>query len=363
MVSPNIIPAIATRTINFEKVRLLFVVIRLARNKGKFKFDIFFYLRKGKECIPKFSEFSFMSIIFMGTPEFAVASLQALLNSGEKIVGVVTAPDKPAGRGQKIQESAVKKFALLNHLPVLQPTNLKDPDFINELKNYEADLQVVVAFRMLPKAVWNMPPKGTINLHASLLPQYRGAAPINHAIMNGEIESGVSTFLLQHEIDTGNILFSEKTPILPDDTAEDLHDKLMDIGAQLLVKTVRAIYKGEIEGTPQPQNDEQLKTAPKIHKEDCLINWDRPAQEVYNFIRGLSPYPTAFTFLEDKFLKVYKAAPEYTQVTEKPGTPLSDGKTYLKFACQDGYIHIINLQIQDKKRMSVSDFLRGYRLK
>lgn len=304
-----------------------------------------------------------MSIIFMGTPEFAVASLQALLNAGEKVVAVVTAPDRPAGRGQKIQESAIKKFALENNLPVLQPTNLKDPDFIEQLRNYEADLQVVVAFRMLPKAVWDMPLKGTINLHASLLPQYRGAAPINHAIMNGETESGVSTFLLQHEIDTGNILFSEKTPILPDDTAEDLHDKLMNVGAQLLVKTVRAIYEGNIEGTPQPENNELLKTAPKIHKEDCRINWDRSVQEVYNLIRGLSPYPTAFTLLEDRTLKIYKAKPEFIQVNEKPGTPLSDGKTYLKFACRDGYIYIMDLQIQDKKRMSISDFLRGFRLK
>src|SRR5690606_31995517 len=184
---------------------------------------------------------------------------------------------------------------------------------------------------------------------ASLLPQYRGAAPINHAIMNGETESGVSTFLLQHEIDTGNILFSEKTPILPDDTAEDLHDKLMNIGAQLLVKTVRAIYEGNIEGTPQPENND-LKTAPKIHKEDCRINWDRSVQEVYNLIRGLSPYPTAFTLLEGKILKIYKAKPEFIQVNEKPGTPLSDSKTYLKFACKNGYIHIQDLQIQDKKR-------------
>ena len=304
-----------------------------------------------------------MSIIFMGTPEFAVASLQALLNAGEKIVAVVTAPDKPAGRGQKIQESAVKKFAVANHLPVLQPTNLKDPDFIEQIRNYGADLQVVVAFRMLPKAVWNMPPKGTINLHASLLPQYRGAAPINHAIINGETESGVSTFLLQHEIDTGNILFSEKAPILPDDTAEDLHDKLMKIGAQLLVKTVQAISKGTIEGIPQPESNEQLKAAPKIHKEDCRINWDRPVQEIYNLIRGLSPYPTAFTLIEEKILKIYKAKPEFIQVNERPGTPLSDGKTYLKFACKDGYIHILDLQIQDKKRMGVSDFLRGFRLK
>jgi len=304
-----------------------------------------------------------MSIIFMGTPEFAVASLQALLHAGENVVAVVTAPDKPAGRGQRIQESAIKKFALANHLPVLQPTNLKDPNFIEQLKSYKADLQVVVAFRMLPEIVWSMPPKGTINLHASLLPQYRGAAPINHAIINGETESGVSTFLLQHEIDTGNILFSAKTPILPNDTAEDLHDKLMNIGAGLLVKTVQAIYNDEVEGTPQPKNDGQLKTAPKIHKEDCRINWERSVQEIYNLIRGLSPYPTAFTFIEDKVLKIYKANPELIQVSEKPGTYLSDGKTYLKFACKDGYMHVLDLQIQGKKRMNITDFLRGFRLK
>jgi len=299
----------------------------------------------------------------MGTPEFAVASLEALINAGEKIVAVVTAPDKPAGRGQKIHESAVKKFAIANHLPVLQPSNLKDPIFIEELRNYKADLQVVVAFRMLPEIVWDMPPKGTINLHGSLLPQYRGAAPINHAIINGETESGVSTFLLQHEIDTGNILFSEKVAIKPNDTAEDLHDSLMEIGAQLLVKTVKAVKEGNIEGETQPEDVGQLKAAPKIHKEDCRINWDKPVQEVYNFIRGLSPYPTAFTTLENKFFKIFKAQAEKARVQEKPGTPISDGKTFLKFACKDGYINVLDLQIQDKKRMNIADFLRGFKLK
>jgi len=298
----------------------------------------------------------------MGTPEFAVASLQALLNAGEEIVAVITAPDKPAGRGQKLQESAVKKYALSQNIPVLQPTNLKDPNFIEELKSYNADLQVVVAFRMLPQVVWSMPAKGTINLHGSLLPQYRGAAPINHAIINGETESGVSTFLLQHEIDTGNILFTEKVIILPDDTAEELHDSLMKTGAQLLVKTVKAVKEGKVEGQPQPEDKGQLKAAPKIHKEDCRIDWNKPVKEVYNFIRGLSPYPTAFTTVENKILKIYKAKPELTPVTEVPGTPTSDGKTYLKFACQDGYIHVVDLQIQDKKRMNVADFLRGFRL-
>jgi len=299
----------------------------------------------------------------MGTPEFAVASLEALINAGEKIVAVITALDKPAGRGQKIHESAVKKFATAQGLTVLQPTNLKDPHFIEELRKYKADLQVVVAFRMLPEIVWDMPPKGTINLHGSLLPQYRGAAPINHAIINGETESGVSTFLLQHEIDTGNILFSEKVAIQPDDTAEDLHDKLMDIGAQLLVKTVQSVKKGNIEGEAQPEDIGQLKMAPKIHKEDCRIDWNKPVHEVYNFIRGLSPYPTAFTTLENKFFKIFKAQPEKALISEKVGTPVTDGKTFLKFACQDGYIHVLELQIQDKKRMSIADFLRGFKLK
>lgn len=303
-----------------------------------------------------------MPIVFMGTPEFAVASLEALLNAGEDVAAVITAPDKPAGRGQKLQESAVKKFAHAHQLPVLQPTNLKDPAFLSELKAFQADLQVVVAFRMLPEVVWNMPPKGTINLHASLLPQYRGAAPINHAIINGETETGVSTFLLQHEIDTGNILFSEKVAIGPDDTASDLHDKLMTVGAGLLVDTVKAVQKGEIAGQPQPMDRGDLKPAPKIHKEDCLIDWNQPVRKVYNFIRGLSPYPTAYTSLEGKVLKIYGASPEESPVEQNPGTVDSDGKSYLKFACNDGYIRVTDLQIQNKKRMSVTDFLRGYRL-
>ena len=301
-----------------------------------------------------------MSIIFMGTPEFAVASLAALIDAKEKIVAVVTAPDKPAGRGQKLHESAVKKYAKTRNLPILQPTNLKDPVFLETLKSFGADLQVVVAFRMLPEIVWNMPRMGTINLHGSLLPQYRGAAPINHAIINGETETGVSTFLLEHEIDTGKILFSQRVPILPDDNAEQLHDKLMITGAQLLVKTVKALKDGTAEGQTQ-SNNMQLKSAPKIHKNDCKIDWEKPVNEVYNFIRGLSPYPTAFTSLSDKNLKIFAALSEKAPVSEKPGTPLSDGKTFLKFACQDGYIHVTDLQIQDKKRMNIADFLRGFK--
>lgn len=302
-----------------------------------------------------------MKIVFMGTPDFAVASLEALLNAGENIVAVITAPDKPAGRGQKMQSSAVKTFAVAHNIPILQPLKLKDPAFLEELKTFDADLQVVVAFRMLPEVVWNMPPKGTINLHASLLPQYRGAAPINHAIINGEKVTGVSTFFLTHDIDTGNILFSEKVDILPEDTAGDLHDKLMITGAQLLTSTVKALEQGSFKETAQPQDNAGLKQAPKIFKEDCIINWEQSTLKVNDFIRGLSPYPTAYTTLHDKVLKVFKAIPELADVEETPGILISDEKTFIKFACKDGYIHIEDLQLQGKKRMKTEDFLRGYR--
>ncbi|WP_118196250.1 methionyl-tRNA formyltransferase [Albibacterium indicum] len=303
-----------------------------------------------------------MSIIFMGTPDFAVASLKALLDAGEKVVAVVTAPDKPAGRGQKLHQSAVKRYAQEQSLAIMQPTNLKDPDFLSELKSYQAELQIVVAFRMLPEVVWSMPKKGTINLHASLLPQYRGAAPINHAIINGEKESGVTTFLLQHEIDTGNILFSEKVPISNNDTAGDLHDELMKVGAQLLVKTVQAIKQNKIEGTPQQTDKETLKSAPKIHKDDCKINWAQSAKNLHNFIRGLSPYPTAYTRLNGKILKIFKASPIYEKPDIAVGDYKSDGKSFLRYACTDGYIDVEVLQIEGKKRMSVTDFLRGYQI-
>lgn len=301
-----------------------------------------------------------MSIIFMGTPDFAVASLKALLDAGVKVVAVVTATDKPAGRGQKLQQSAVKRFAVEQGLPVMQPTNLKDPEFLRELKSYKADLQVVVAFRMLPEAVWNMPEKGTINLHASLLPQYRGAAPINHAIINGEKESGVTTFLLQHEIDTGNILFSEKVNIASDATAGDLHDDLMNVGAALLVKTVHALKNGEAVGRPQQAESNTLKPAPKIHKVDCKIDWSQSVEDVYNFIRGLSPYPTAYTYLQGKTLKIFQARPIYETPNIPAGDFTSDGKHFLHFACKDGYVAIETLQIEGKKRMGTADFLRGY---
>ncbi|SFA53584.1 methionyl-tRNA formyltransferase [Pedobacter suwonensis] len=302
-----------------------------------------------------------MKIVFMGTPDFAVASLDALVQANFDVVAVVTAPDKPAGRGQKLSESAVKKYAVEKGIPVLQPEKLKNPEFIEQLKSYQADLQVVVAFRMLPEVVWNMPPKGTINLHGSLLPQYRGAAPINHAIINGEKESGVTTFFLTHEIDTGNIILSESTPIADNETAGDLHDKLMHIGANLLVKTLKAIEAGEVSEQPQPQSG-NLKHAPKIFKEDCKIDWNNPVQMIYNLIRGLSPYPTAFTFLNDKTLKIFKAEIEHKEPGIVAGGFLTDGKTFLKFAAKDGFIKLLNIQYEGKKRMPIEDFLRGIRL-
>ncbi|WP_316842383.1 methionyl-tRNA formyltransferase [Pedobacter gandavensis] len=302
-----------------------------------------------------------MRLVFMGTPDFAVASLNALVEAGFNVVGVVTAADKPAGRGQKLQESAVKQYAVAKGLKVLQPLKLKDPEFIQELKDLQADLQVVVAFRMLPEMVWDMPAKGTINLHASLLPQYRGAAPINHAIINGEKESGVTTFFLKHEIDTGDIIFSERVAIGEDETAGELHDQLMNVGAGLLVKTVKAIEEGNYKEQAQVQSD-SLKHAPKIFKEHCLIDWDQPAKTVYNLIRGLSPYPTAYTKLGDKNLKIFKAELDNEMPDIATGKFLSDGKTYLKFAAKDGYIKLTDLQYEGKKRMTVEEFLRGMRL-
>lgn len=302
-----------------------------------------------------------MRIIFMGTPDFAVASLTALLEAGEEIVAVITTPDKPAGRGQKMHQSAVKKYAVARGLPVLQPEKLRSPEFITELQSYQADLQVVVAFRMLPEVVWNMPPLGTINVHASLLPQYRGAAPINHAIINGETYTGVTTFLLQHEIDTGNVLFSQRVNIEADDTAGQLHDKLMHAGAEVLIKTVDALKNDDVHPIPQAQmNATELRTAPKIFKEDCRIEWAKPTNEVYNQIRGLSPYPAAYTTLNGKVLKIFKT--EKGQPFDKtPGEYVTDGKTYLSFATQDGSLSITSLQLEGKKRMHIKEFLRGYR--
>jgi methionyl-tRNA formyltransferase len=305
-----------------------------------------------------------MKIVFMGTPEFAVASLEALLDAGSEVVGVITAPDKPAGRGQKLSESAVKQYAVSKGLKVLQPEKLKNPEFLAELKALNADLQVVVAFRMLPEVVWSMPAKGTINLHASLLPQYRGAAPINWAIINGEKESGVTTFFLKQEIDTGDVLFMEKITITDDVTAGEYHDRLMNKGAGLLVKTVKAIESGRYTEQPQQQltDEQELKHAPKIFKDDCRINWNQPVEKVYNLIRGLSPYPASYTELNGKTFKIYKASKEVFTPEVKPGTYLTDNRTYLKFACANGYIFVTDAQLEGKKRMNIEDFLRGVKL-
>ncbi|MFD2873975.1 methionyl-tRNA formyltransferase [Mucilaginibacter ximonensis] len=306
-----------------------------------------------------------MKLVFMGTPQFAVASLDELIKSGSEIVGVITAPDKPAGRGQKISESAVKQYAVASGLRVLQPTNLKDPEFLAELRSLDADLQVVVAFRMLPEEVWNMPDKGTINLHASLLPNYRGAAPINWAIINGEKESGVTTFFLKQEIDTGNVLFTEKVTLTGHETAGELHDRLMYKGAGLLVKTVKAVESGRYNEHPQAilaAENSELKTAPKIYKDDCKINWNRPVVDIYNFIRGLSPVPTAFTELNGKTFKIYKADYQETEPGIQPGAFITDNKSHLKFAAQDGFINVTDVQQEGKKRMEITEFLRGVKL-
>ncbi|HSU52243.1 MAG TPA: methionyl-tRNA formyltransferase [Segetibacter sp.] len=306
-----------------------------------------------------------LRIVFMGTPEFAVASLNALVEANFNIVGVITAPDKPAGRGMKLTESAVKKFAVEKGLKVLQPLKLKNPEFLSELKALEADLQIVVAFRMLPEVVWKMPPLGTINLHGSLLPQYRGAAPINWAIINGEQETGVTTFKLKQEIDTGDILLQEKILIGENDTAGQLHDIMKEIGANLVVATVRGIEDGSLQETSQSKAMEQfngeLKHAPKLFTENCTINWSKSCDEIYNLIRGLSPYPAALTQLNGKILKIYQSRKEKVSTTIKQGDYTTDGKTFLKFACADGYIHAVEVQLEGKKRIGIEDFLRGYR--
>jgi len=305
-----------------------------------------------------------MRIVFMGTPQFAVTSLDELLMAGCDVVGVITAPDKPAGRGQKLTQSAVKEYAVVKGLKVLQPEKLKDQDFLDELKALGAELFVVVAFRMLPVIVWSMPIRGTINLHASLLPQYRGAAPINWALINGEKESGVTTFFLKEDIDTGNLLFTEKITLNGHETAGELHDRLMNKGAGLLVKTVKAVESGRYSELPQHELVEgmELRHAPKIFKENCLIDWNNTTETVFNLIRGLSPIPTAYTKLNDKTFKIYYGEQEVTPPTLQPGEFESDNKTYLKFACTDGYISVTDVQLEGKKRMSIEEFLRGVKL-
>lgn len=300
----------------------------------------------------------------MGTPDFAVTSLKVLIENNFNIVCVVTAPDKPAGRGQKINQSAVKKFAIKNNIPTLQPVNLKDIKFQEELKSYNSDIQIIVAFRMLPKSVWNMPRLGSINLHASLLPNYRGAAPINWAIINGEKETGVTTFFLKQEIDTGDIIFQEKIDISPDDNAEVVHDNLMITGANLLVKTIQAIIDNKYKETPQTLSKNN-KPAPKIYKADCLINWNQPVNIIHNFIRGLSPYPTAWASLKlnnkNIDFKVFKSEKELNNNNYKTGTIVTDNKNYFKIATVDGFISILELQLAGKKRMLVVDFLKGFK--
>lgn len=301
-----------------------------------------------------------LRIIFMGTPEFAVPSLDILIRYKYNVVGVVTAPDKPAGRGMELQQSAVKKYAVEKELKVLQPEKLKNEFFLKELKSLNADIQVVVAFRMLPEAVWSMPPLGTFNLHASLLPDYRGAAPINHAIINGEKETGVTTFFLQHEIDTGRIILQQKVPIIENETAGELHDKLMNAGAALVLKTVQQIESGDVKTTEQSLSA-NLKSAPKIFKDFCKINFYNPTHTVYNFIRGLSPYPAAFTHLQGKLFKIYSSTIKITKHSLSPGDFETDGKTFLRFAATDGFISVTEVQIEGKRKMRVEEFLKGFR--
>jgi methionyl-tRNA formyltransferase len=308
-----------------------------------------------------------LRIVFMGTPDFAVESLKKIIDAGFNVVAVVTAPDKPAGRGLKVQQSAVKIFAEQNGLSVLQPEKLKDSQFLFELKQLNADLQIVVAFRMLPEVVWQMPRLGTFNLHGSLLPQYRGASPINWAVINGEVETGVTTFFLKHEIDTGKIIFREKISILENDTAGTVHDKLMHIGAELVLKTVNAIEANSFEQIEQSNfinPNAELKHAPKIFKEDCKINFSKPKADVNNLIRGLSPYPGAFTTIlspdnKEYQLKIFNAKKTDTISETAMST---DGKNYLHINCCDGCIAILDLQMEGKKRMLVEDFLRGFKI-
>jgi methionyl-tRNA formyltransferase len=306
-----------------------------------------------------------MKIIFMGTPDFAVPTLEALLKNNYEIVAVVTAPDKPAGRGQQIQQTAVKKFASDNNLLVLQPEKLKSAEFINTLKLLQADLQIVVAFRMLPEEVWNMPRLGTYNLHASLLPNYRGAAPINWALINGEKKTGATVFKLKHEIDTGNILSSFKIELSDNITAGELHDILMIEGAKLMIEAVNKIQQGSLQLTDQTNILGEWKHAPKIFKEDCKINWSNNPDQIHNLIRGLSPYPAAWTEFNDKnnqltSIKIYRTTKESINHNLVPGSIITDNKNYLKVACKQGFLNIEELQIAGKKKLQVKELLKGY---
>jgi methionyl-tRNA formyltransferase len=309
-------------------------------------------------------------IIFLGTPDFAVESLDMLVKHGYSISAVVTAPDQPAGRGRAIQSPPIKKYAQSHGIRVLQPEKLKSPEFLQSLHDINADLFIVVAFRMLPEIVWQMPRFGTFNLHASLLPQYRGAAPINHAIINGETETGLTTFFLKHEIDTGEIIFQERLPIFAEETAGELHDRMMLAGARLVLKTTREIIAGTVKPIGQHElagNDNPLKPAPKIFRDDCKINWHRPAAEIFNFIRGLSPYPAAFSYFtspngESHVVKIYKVSKSASNFGLAPSTLVTDSKTSLSVTAADGILDIRELQLAGKKVMNTEDFLRGFRI-
>ena len=308
-----------------------------------------------------------LRIVFFGTPEFAVASLDALVNSDNDVAAVVTAPDKPAGRGLQMNQSAVKEYALKHGLRVLQPDDLSGSSFVDELKQINADLQVVVAFRILPREVWSLPPYGTFNLHSSLLPDYRGAAPINRVVINGEKMTGVTTFFLEDKVDTGNIIYQEKTLIGPDETAGSLHDRLMVIGAELVIKTTDAIRAGTARQVSQHEltlPDRTLHRAPKIHKEDCRINWQEDIRSVYNRVRGLSPYPGAFTEIrpggQSLYLKIFRAEPEFTRPVSEPGSWQTDTKIFMKIAAYDGYLNLLEVQLSGRRPMGIAEFLRGF---
>lgn len=310
-----------------------------------------------------------LRIVYMGTPEFAVEALRCLVEGGYNVVGVITMPDKPAGRGHKIQYSPVKQYALEHNLPLLQPEKLKDEAFVQALRDWKADLQIVVAFRMLPEVVWNMPRLGTFNLHASLLPQYRGAAPINWAVINGDTETGITTFFLKHEIDTGEVIQQVRVPIADTDNVGIVHDKLMALGGRLVVETVDAILSGEVKAIPQEEMAVvgELRAAPKIFKETCKINWNQPVKRIYDFIRGLSPYPAAWCELTDAAgetvaVKVFEAEKIEEAHQLLPGTIVTDGKKYLKVAATDGFVGILALQLPGKKRLKTDELLRGYKI-
>ncbi len=299
-------------------------------------------------------------IVFMGTPAFAVASLKALLDAQMNVVGVVTAPDKPAGRGMQLQQSAVKQFAVEHGLAIAQPEKLKSPEFLAQIQAWQPDIQIVVAFRMLPESIWSYPPMGTLNVHGSLLPQYRGAAPINWAIINGEKETGVTTFRLQHAIDTGDILLQERITIAPNMTAGELHDIMMEVGAQTLVKTLKGLIENTLQAIPQKE-DTAIQHAPKIFTKDCSIDWQQPVAQIHNLIRGLAPFPGALTKVDGKIVKLFSTTILKETPKEPIGSFVTDGKNYVRFACSDGYIQLNDIQWEGKKRMPVADFLRGYK--